>query len=101
MINWKNKLLAFLHDPPHKPFRIAGHEDARASALIACGLTVEEMREWQKQPDWVAAAADRLIFPDPAASGVRTDWRDDDLAFIHPLAGARLAPEFLPRSSGS
>ena len=24
---WRRKLLAFLHDPPHKPFRIAGHED--------------------------------------------------------------------------
>ena len=96
---WKRKLAAFLHDPPHKPFRIAGHEDVRASALIACDLTVDEMRRWQAQPDWAAAAADRFIFPDPDKSGVRTDWRDDNLAFIHPLAGTRLEPTFLPRTA--
>jgi hypothetical protein len=39
MTNWKNKLLAFLHDPPHKPFRIAGHENARESFLREVGLT--------------------------------------------------------------
>jgi len=97
--NWKAKLLAFLHDPPHKPFRIAGNENQRASALIACGLDVEEMRQWQKQPDWTAAAADRLIFPDPAASNVHTDWRDENLAFIHPLAGTRLEPRYLPSTA--
>ena len=74
---WKRKLLAFLHDPPHKPFRIAGHEDARATALIACGLSVEEMKRWQAQPDWTAAAADRFTFPDPNKSRVKTDWRDE------------------------
>src|SRR5436189_4119706 len=99
MTDWKNKLLSFLHDPPHKPFRIAGHEDARATALIACGLSVEEMRRWQAQADWAAAAADRLIMPDSTTSGVKTDWRDEALAFHHPLAGSALEPNFLPRSA--
>ncbi|MDW8344282.1 MAG: type III-B CRISPR-associated protein Cas10/Cmr2 [Verrucomicrobiae bacterium] len=99
MTDWKRKLYAFLHDPPHKPFGIAGHEDERKSALIACGLDVEEMKRWQKAPDWAAAAADRMIFSDPDKSGVKTDWRDDNLAFRHPLAGESLTPRFLPKTS--
>lgn len=99
MTDWKAKLYASLHDPPHKPFHIAGHEDERKSALIACGLDVEEMKRWQGEPDWAAASADRMIFPDPGKSGLRTDWRDECLAFIHPLAGTILLPKFLPKTS--
>src|SRR5437667_5760845 len=87
---WQRKLLAFLHDPPHKPFNIPGHEDARKSALSLLGLTIQEMWAWEKRPDWLAAAADRVVFPDPAKSDLKVDWRDDRLAFVHPLAGTRL-----------
>lgn len=97
MTDWKNKLLAFLHDPPHKPFQIAGHEDQRASFLRLLNLSVDELRaEFQRGDDWNAAAADRLIFPDPKPSRVRTDWQLADLEFRHPLGGGRLTPRSFP-----
>lgn len=97
---WQRKLLAFLHDPPHKPFQIAGHEDQRASFLRLLDLSVEEQHaEFERVDDWNAAAADRLIFPDPKSSQVRTDWRLADQEFRHPLGGGRLTPESFPSTS--
>ena len=91
MTNWKNKLLAFLHDPPHKPFRIAGHEDARESFLREVGLTLDDMRHhFVRIDDHMAAAADRFIFPDWELSGVKSDWKESGFAFHHPLAGTTL-----------
>ena len=91
MTNWKNKLLAFLHDPPHKPFRIAGHEDARESFLREVGLTLDDMRHhFVRMDDHMAAAADRLVFPDWELSGVKSDWQQSGFAFHHPLAGTTL-----------
>jgi len=88
---WQRKLLAFLHDPPHKPFRIAGHEDARESFLREVGLTLDDMRQhFVRMDDHAAAAADRLVFPDPETSGVRADWKQAGFAFHHPLAGTTL-----------
>ncbi len=92
---WKRKLAAFLHDPPHKPFKIAGHEDARKSFWAEVGLTQEEFYQLFDRPDdhW-AAAADRMIFPDAAKSKVSTHWQADaDFAFHHPLGGAPLTAQ--------
>jgi CRISPR-associated protein Cmr2 len=99
MTDWKRKLAAFLHDPPHKPFRIAGHEDARKSFWLEAGLDEEEFKAlFERQSDHWAAAADRMIFPDPVKSGVRTDWKADaDCAFHHPLCGEKLTPETIQR----
>lgn len=93
---WRRKLLAFLHDPPHKPFRIAGHEDARGPLLRQVGLSEADIDAWQHQPDWWAAAADRFPFP---RSGVCVvDWKTDGhLEFRHPLCGSRLVPPNQPR----
>ncbi|MBM3881232.1 MAG: type III-B CRISPR-associated protein Cas10/Cmr2 [Verrucomicrobia bacterium] len=97
---WKSKLLAYLHDPPHKPFRIAGHETARLTPLTELGLTQAEMEAWQKQPDHLAAAADR--FPFPHADVMRVDWKEDSqLEFRHPLAGERYVPADQPRERSS
>jgi len=97
---WQRKLLAFLHDPPHKPFGVAGHEGQRLTPLTSLGLTLDEMRlEFDRLDDHWAAAADRLIFPHPATSGVRTDWRDSGLEFRHPLAGTGWKPSVLPTTA--
>jgi hypothetical protein len=88
---WKRKLLAFLHDPPHKPFQIAGHEDARKSLLLRLGLTEPEHQSgFDRSCDWRAAAADRYAFPNAKRSGLYSDWRANDLEFRHPLCGGRI-----------
>lgn len=90
---WKRKLLALLHDPPHKPFRIVGHEDTRESFLRFLGLSVDEMRaEFNRVDDHWAAAADRLIFP----KAVRSNWGQHRGETRHPLAGTVFRPEELP-----
>lgn len=93
MTDWKRKLLAFLHDPPHKPAHIQGHEDQRASFLNRFGLPSEAILEFERSHDWQAAAADRLIFPDPAKSGLHVDWGDSWMEFRHPLGGKALTPD--------
>ena len=101
MTDWKNKLAAYLHDPPHKPFRIAGHENARLTPLNELGLTEGDMEAWDrdhahKSADWQAAAADR--FPFPRADVMRVDWKkDEQLSVRHPLAGERFQPADQPR----
>ncbi len=89
---WKRKLAAYLHDPPHKPAQIQGHEDQRASFLNRFGLAPEAILDFERSNDWQAAAADRLIFPDPAKSRLRVDWKESWLEFRHPLGGSQLTP---------
>ncbi|HPY31641.1 MAG TPA: type III-B CRISPR-associated protein Cas10/Cmr2 [Verrucomicrobiota bacterium] len=101
MINWKDKLLAYLHDPPHKPFRIAGHEDARGPLLRHLGLSEDDIKQWEQgrhkaNPDWQAAAADR--FPFPTAGTLFVDWKlHGEMEFRHPLTGDRFLPMTQPR----
>ncbi len=86
---WKRKLLAFLHDPPHKPFQIIGHEDARKSLLLQLGLDeTDHASDFDRRCDWCAAAADRFAFP--RSQVLRSDWRANDLEFRHPLCGSRI-----------
>jgi len=98
---WKRKLLAFLHDPPHKPFNIVGHEDARGPMLRHLGLSEDDIERWEQErrqasPDWQAAAADR--FPFPRGKVLNVDWKEDgELEFRHPLAGTRFLPPRQPR----
>jgi len=96
MTDWRDKLLAYLHDPPHKPARIQGHEDQRSSFLNRLGLPPEAILEFERRHDWQAAAADRLIFPDSAKSGLRVDWGASWMEFRHPLGGGALKPASFP-----
>lgn len=93
---WKRKLLAYLHDPPHKPVRIADHEQQRDSFLNRFGLTRNDLESFQPSADWQAAAADRLFFPNPAKSRLRVDWRESWMEFRHPLGGGILKPGAFP-----
>lgn len=97
---WRSKLAAYLHDPPGKPFDIAGHEEARKPLIRHLGVGVEEMEAWRKSPDWWASAADR--YPFPSAGELAVDWkRDGGLQFHHPLAGTRLTPSAQPREKSA
>ena len=94
---WKRKLAAYLHDPPHKQYDIANHDFARGVILRHLGLSVEEMRDWWKSPDWWASAADR--YPFPSASQLYVDWsHHGQHEFHHPLAGTRFSPKETPRA---
>jgi CRISPR-associated protein Cmr2 len=96
MTDWKKKLTAFLHDPPHKPFDIKGHEYNRGPLLRHLGLTEEDVRAWERGSDWLAAAADR--FPFPRSSSLRVDWLEDgECEFRHPLGAGKFKPTRTPR----
>lgn len=94
--DWKRKVAAYLHDPPHKPVGIRDHEQQRESFLNRFGLTAEYMTAFEHSADWQAAAADRLIFPDPAKSGLRVDWKESWMEFRHPLGGGHLKAGAFP-----
>ncbi|MBM3853646.1 MAG: type III-B CRISPR-associated protein Cas10/Cmr2, partial [Verrucomicrobia bacterium] len=96
---WKRKLAAYLHDPPHKPVGIRDHEQQRESFRIRFGLSEHDMRAFERSSDWQAAAADRLIFPDPARSGLRVEWDKSGLEFRHPLGGDPLSPVAFGRTA--
>lgn len=96
MTDWKKKLLAYLHDPPHKPVAIRDHEQQRESFLNRFGLSRDEVGAFERTHDWEAAAADRLIFPHPAKSGLRVDWKESWMEFRHPLGGGVLKADAFP-----
>lgn len=96
---WKKKLVAFLHDPPHKPRSIKSHEDERKSFLIRLGITESDLYSLDKYSDCQAAAADRLIFPNPSTSGLIVDWEEGFFEFRHPLGGDILTPKKFPTTS--
>jgi hypothetical protein len=87
------KLVAFLHDPPEKPYDYGPvhHERAKhyLSTILGQDLGVlEQGGVLKREPDWEAAAADRFPFPDgkklnqaglPPLSG--------GLAYKHPFTG--------------
>jgi CRISPR-associated protein Cmr2 len=90
---WQRKLLAFLHDPPHKALDIPGHEDNRSTFVRQAGLTDPAAMQWFDRPsDWWAAAADRY----PAfRSGLRSAFGGAEHPFKHPLGGSELViPQF-------
>ncbi len=85
---WQRKLLAFLHDPPSKPFNIAEHW-AMAEALIRnAGFQPADVAWFfDKVCDHTAAAADRVICPKSAV--LKAEW-NESAAFKHPLGGGEL-----------
>ncbi len=82
---WKNKILAFLHDPPEKALDIAWHRK-RAEAHQS-GLELEDA-SFTKTADHTAAAADRL--PWPRYSFLECSFDGETNHFKHPLGKASL-----------
>jgi len=50
MSNWKNKLLAFLHDPPRKCFDLGTHSGNAARLMRAAGFSAEETNDTNALP---------------------------------------------------
>ncbi len=85
---WTRKLLAYLHDPPSKPFNIAEHWEMATSLLRNAGFDPEDvMWFFNKVCDHTAAAADRVVCPN--AKALRAEWNEVS-AFKHPLGGGEL-----------
>ncbi len=91
MANWKNKLLAFLHDPPSKALDLATHGQQSRAAMLRAGFTDEEVSGYNRPADHTAAAADRLPFPASRASGLACAFDGLRNPFRHPLTGRPLA----------
>lgn len=83
---WKNKLAAYLHDPPSKALEIYDHEGRSEAAFRQAGFTGEDVGKYMRRADHAAAAADRLPFPESRASGLRSAFDGVRNAFHHPLA---------------
>lgn len=99
MTDWKNKLAAYLHDPPEKAYDYSPEHGKRAERYAQrVGINLAEWKE--KVSDHTAAAADRFIFPSTKRKeGER--WVDTGvpglgggLQFIHPLAGDKVDTVF-------
>jgi CRISPR-associated protein Cmr2 len=94
---WKDKLAAWLHDPPGKPFDIAGHYFASERLLRGFGLTHADFPE--HGADHVAAAADRFAFPHH--NKLRAGFTGAaDQAFRHPFGGGDLKLDKPPFATG-
>lgn len=98
---WKRKLAAFLHDSPSKCLDIPSHHEIAFEALKRAGFTDETDRvAFAKGADHMAAAADRLPFPDSCASGLRCAFDGRNARFRHPLSGEHTL-EFNPIESSA
>ncbi len=85
MENWKNKLLAFLHDPPSKAFNIPEHQELAWKLMHQAEFTADEAEKFSKEPDWAASAADRIPMPASQAGGLRCTFDGIHNRFHHPL----------------
>ncbi len=97
---WQQKLLQLLHDPPDKLYEMlpglrgekrGGHETVSKAILT---LLVEETIKWiKREPDWIAAGADRPVFPARQSKGgqLSISWPKEPI-ITHPLepGGCRL-----------
>jgi CRISPR-associated protein Cmr2 len=94
---WQRKLLAFLHDPPHKALDIAGHR-ARAAVFLRAAFPGKDAAiDFEHAADWTAAAADRFPFPHYRPSGVKAEPGD----FRHPMGGSTLCLPGWPTADGA
>lgn len=84
--NWRDLLVAWLHDPPDKALDIHRHQArARRYASVALGDQVSES-EIKDPADSLAAIAERL--PCPHWSVHRVNVEQGQLAIYHPLSGS-------------
>ena len=82
---WKNKLFAFLHDPPSKALNIYQHEQLAKQFMKSAGFNEEDIKDLNKYPDHIAAAIDRFPFPkNKCTANFNGDMGN---TFIHPFSG--------------
>lgn len=80
---WKQKLTAFLHDPPSKALDIRAHEEAADTAQRQAGQEVE----FDHNTDHIAASTDRIPFSYYKTSKLSCAFNGVDNQFHHPLGG--------------
>lgn len=86
---WRRKLSAYMHDSPEKVLDIVGH--ARRAEQLQQVDAFSVMESYQKAADHAASAADRLPWPDPRKSGLKSPFRGDAQSpFRHPLGGTNI-----------
>ncbi|MCS6771167.1 MAG: type III-B CRISPR-associated protein Cas10/Cmr2, partial [Kiritimatiellae bacterium] len=94
---WQRKLLAFLHDPPHKALDIQGHEEQAKEFIRRAGFDPEEaLQEFQRYADYWAAAADRYPLFD---SSLRSEFGGEERPFLHPMGGSELPLKQFPNAA--
>ncbi len=96
MIDWKHKLLAFLHDPPSKVLDIPNHQEMAKTLLRQAGFSDDEAEQFSHPADWAASAADRLPFPNSMASNLRCQFDGVRNCFHHPLGSGSDQPLRFP-----
>jgi CRISPR-associated protein Cmr2 len=82
---WDLKLAAFLHDPPDKALRIAGHEERRDRFLLGpLGIKITSI---VKQADYLSSAMQRInIFDELEGLTVDYSSRGNTPRIHHPLS---------------
>jgi len=85
---WKDKLMAFLHDPPCKCFDIVRHEQIAESFRKDIGFTDEDKPGFQSE-DHIASAADRFPFPERKCTAKFTGG--EEYPFKHPFCNSNLS----------
>ncbi|MGF1531112.1 MAG: type III-B CRISPR-associated protein Cas10/Cmr2 [Puniceicoccaceae bacterium] len=80
---WRRKLSAFMHDNPDKPTDIAGHKEKALAHALTDQFQDEEF--FLNEADFIAAAADRLLFPTGRKHYTQFDGATNP--FRHPLDG--------------
>jgi len=92
MTDWRQKIIAYLRDPPEKAYDYSPEHCNRAERHLA-NLKIPEAQWKGKEPDHIAAAADRFIFPSSSQKQgdhyVRTGvpGLGERVSFKHPLTG--------------
>lgn len=80
---WKNKIKAFLHDPPDKSLRLSGHEERRNVLLQEMDLKFDVDAEF----DFISASMQRIV---PVSNGLWIDFHKTDKkehpVLIHPIS---------------
>jgi len=89
--NWRDLLLAYLHDPPDKALSVLGHEPrSRDNARIAVSDEISRriLKTAASSPDVEASMIERFPMPTAGPSGERAIGPEGGtLHVVHPLSG--------------
>jgi hypothetical protein len=87
---WKQKLAAYLHDPPSKCLDIRTHGERADAAFRQAGFVDTEIGGYFAHADHTSAAADRLPFPRSLPAALQCAFDGVRNCFRHPLSGDQL-----------